>query len=41
MSTHLIPRVLSRFVNGEQSHNNDVLMAITVREFPRYFEGGP
>jgi len=23
-----------------ESHNNDILMAITVREFPRYFEGG-
>jgi len=40
MSTHLIPRVLLRFVNGKQSHNNDVLMAIMVREFPHYFEGG-
>jgi hypothetical protein len=31
-------RVLLRFVNGEQSHNNDVLMAITVREFAPHFE---
>ena len=41
MSTHLIPRVISRFVNGQQSHNNDVLVAITVREFPPHFEGRP
>ena len=38
MSTHLIPRVLSHCVSGEPSHNNDVPMAITVREFPSHSE---
>lgn len=41
IGTHLIPRVLSRFVNGEQRQDNDVLTAITVRKFPPHLKDGP
>ena len=41
MRTHLIRRVLLRFVNGQERQDNDVLTAIMVREFPPHFKDGP